>query len=64
VTFEKLDLSFVAFRGGHRIKRAQITALARCRIYFPRVKAIFARFEFANHKIFGKLKMEGEIVLI
>ena len=50
VAFEKLNLPFVPLRGSQRIKSAQITALAGCRICFPRVEAVAAGFEFTDHK--------------
>lgn len=51
--FEKLHLPLVTLRGGHRIESAEIAALAGRWIYLPRIKAILARFEFANHKFFS-----------
>jgi hypothetical protein len=44
MSFEKLNLPLVTLRAGHRIKSAEISAFARRGIYFPRIKAIFARF--------------------
>ncbi len=50
MAFEKLNLPFVPLRASQRIKSAQITALADCRICFPRVEAVAAGFEFTDHK--------------
>ena len=54
MSFEKLNLPFVPLRGGDRIKSAEIAALAGRGVYLPRIKAVFARFEFPCHKFFQR----------
>jgi len=44
LAFEKLNLPLVPLRRSHGIERAEIAMSAGRGIYFPRVKAVFARF--------------------
>jgi len=48
-TFEELDRALVLLRSGARRERAQIATSSRPRIDFPRVEAVFARFQPPNH---------------
>jgi hypothetical protein len=47
---EKLHLTLMTLRRRHRIKRAQVSAPARARIYFSRIKPVTAGFKFSYHR--------------
>lgn len=47
--FEKLDCALMFAGGGQRGKGAQVSTVARLRVFFSGVQAVFARFQFADH---------------
>src|SRR5262249_50869603 len=49
LTLEELHRPLVLLRGFARAERAQVPALAGLRVYLPRVQAILARFQLADH---------------
>src|SRR5947209_18689971 len=49
MTFEELDRALVLFRGRARRERAEVPALPRFRIVFPRIQAILPRAQLPDH---------------
>jgi hypothetical protein len=49
MTFEELDRALVLFRGRARRERAEVFALPRFAIFFPRIQAILPRAQLPDH---------------
>ena len=61
---EKLHGALVLLSGRPRRKRAKIAPLASLQILIPRVEAILAGFEFANHAKVSALKRRIGLVAL
>jgi hypothetical protein len=60
VPLEVLDLALVLFGFFHRVEGAEVAAFAGGGVPLAGIEAVFAGFEFANHKKTDAVRETGE----